>query len=219
MSEHKPIAHPRIVRDANGQASYAGRVLPPGPRHDEPDFVEFAHAGFPCVLNRNNMGAWCGYVGVPSGHPWHSVDYDGIDAAVHGGVTWSEMHVPGLPADTTWEVDGVHEVLWWVGFDCIHAGDVSLSDLHMEDIGLIRPHPDRGAYRTMQYARGAVESLAMQAADRRSPEVISSGTPWRATDSDTAFASPFGAIRQCIDCGCLVGGGPTRCGRCAKEAP
>jgi hypothetical protein len=24
-------------------------------------------------------------------------------------------------------------------------------------------------------------------------------------------------VRECIDCGCLIAGGPTRCKRCAKE--
>lgn len=24
-------------------------------------------------------------------------------------------------------------------------------------------------------------------------------------------------VRECVDCGCLVAGGPTRCGRCAKD--
>lgn len=33
---------------------------------------------------------------------------------------------------------------------------------------------------------------------------------------DGAFARPFGTVRVCIDCGCLVAGGPTRCGRCAS---
>lgn len=32
------------------------------------------------------------------------------------------------------------------------------------------------------------------------------------------FIPGIGTVRQCIDCGCLVGGGPTRCGRCAKDA-
>jgi hypothetical protein len=26
-------------------------------------------------------------------------------------------------------------------------------------------------------------------------------------------------VRACLDCGALVAGGPTRCGRCAKDAP
>lgn len=33
-----------------------------------------------------------------------------------------------------------------------------------------------------------------------------------------ALSDSFGTIRMCIDCGCLVGGGPTRCGRCARDA-
>lgn len=36
------------------------------------------------------------------------------------------------------------------------------------------------------------------------------------TATDTAFAPPFGTIRQCRCCGCLVAGGPTACVRCAK---
>ncbi len=34
---------------------------------------------------------------------------------------------------------------------------------------------------------------------------------------DGAFARPFGTIRVCIECGCLVAGGPTRCVRCAES--
>lgn len=43
------------------------------------------------------------------------------------------------------------------------------------------------------------------------------GWQWRQTDKDTAFAPPFGTIRQCRVCGCLVAGGPTACVRCAEE--
>jgi hypothetical protein len=43
------------------------------------------------------------------------------------------------------------------------------------------------------------------------------GWQWRPV-GDGAFAPPFGTIRVCIDCGCLVAGGPTRCVRCAKES-
>ena len=38
---------------------------------------------------------------------------------------------------------------------------------------------------------------------------------WRRITDDTAFAPPFGTVRVCGACGCLVAGGPTRCGRCA----
>lgn len=40
---------------------------------------------------------------------------------------------------------------------------------------------------------------------------------WRIVDEDTAFAPPFGTIRECRVCGCLVGGGPNACVRCVKE--
>jgi hypothetical protein len=33
---------------------------------------------------------------------------------------------------------------------------------------------------------------------------------------DTAFMPPFGTIRKCRVCGCLVAGGPTACVRCAE---
>jgi len=47
-------------------------------------------------------------------------------------------------------------------------------------------------------------------------EVHECGWQWRPTTTDTAFAPPFGTIRQCRVCGCLVAGGPTACARCAK---
>lgn len=46
-------------------------------------------------------------------------------------------------------------------------------------------------------------------------EVPECGWQWRPVTTDTAFAPPFGTIRQCQGCGCLVAGGPTACVRCA----
>lgn len=47
-------------------------------------------------------------------------------------------------------------------------------------------------------------------------EIHEIGWQWRPTGADTAFAPPFGTIRQCRVCGCLVAGGPTACARCAE---
>ena len=47
-------------------------------------------------------------------------------------------------------------------------------------------------------------------------EVHECGWQWRPTTTDTAFAPPFGTIRVCGACGCLVAGGPTACARCAE---
>lgn len=48
-----------------------------------------------------------------------------------------------------------------------------------------------------------------------SDTVPQSKADWHKTSEDTAFARPFGTIRVCLGCGCLVTGGPTRCVRCA----
>lgn len=49
-----------------------------GPWQQEPDRLEFEHAGLPCILNRAPVtGAWCGYVGVPPGHKLYGIWYGG----------------------------------------------------------------------------------------------------------------------------------------------
>lgn len=146
---------------------------------DEPDKLDFQSHGLDCALRRGPMKHWCGYVAIPKGHPLHGLDYSdthpvldtlwvkrareplgnggiipllcaaarggtpGMDAvlAVHGGVTYATDHCPREAPDDR----------WWIGFDCIHAGDASPSD-------------DRfgGIYRTIHYARGECEALAGQ---------------------------------------------------------
>lgn len=128
-----------------------------GPWDTEPDRVDFRHAGFACFLLRNHHGAWCGYVGVPSTHPAHGKNYDDVDVQCHGGLTYSaacdgericHMPQPGEPDD-----------LWWFGFDCWHFRDAS--PLRIESLASRCDFPGR-SYRTLAYARGETESLAMQ---------------------------------------------------------
>ena len=54
-----------------------------------------------------------GYIGVPPEHPWFNRSYNDIDVDVHGGLTYSDDHAPGL------EPDGY----WWIGFDTNHYQD------------------------------------------------------------------------------------------------
>lgn len=50
------------------------------------------------------------------------------------------------------------------------------------------------------------------------PEEKKTLLSWDLEDEEKkAFAPPFGTIRQCRACGCLVAGGPTACARCAEE--
>jgi hypothetical protein len=139
------------------------RELPPGPWHDESDHVEFEHLGHPCILHRGPTGAWCGYVAVPPGHPWHGRGFDwknGVDADVHGGITYANAcqgsicHVakPGEPDD-----------VWWLGFDCNHLGDMDAQKI-IEDGG-VYGHDGMWPrqYRTVGYVRRETEKLAEQA--------------------------------------------------------
>lgn len=67
--------------------------------------------GLSCLIKRNpSMGHLCGYVGVNKNHHLFGVGYDGFDINVHGGLTFADY----------WEGEGD---VWWLGFDCAHAGD------------------------------------------------------------------------------------------------
>ena len=143
-------------------ASFLGNPLPPGPWHSEPDHEEFrSPTGRPCIIHRNNLGAWCGYVGVTPTHPWHGKDYDGIDPypEVHGGLTYAgECQGPVCHVAQPGESDDV----WWVGFDCIHSGDLSLYDIaEGRRDGTRYGLPE--SYKTAEYVRAETLSLAEQA--------------------------------------------------------
>lgn len=139
-----------------------------GPWDDEPDLVEWRHPyfpGLPLLAVRNAVGAWCGYVGVPPGHPWHGKDRDACDADAHGGLTYSDKcsgdicHVaaPGEPDD-----------VWWLGFDCAHAGDVMPSVVAILAAKRLDTFGDvfgNDKYRDLAYVMDEVEGLAVQVRD------------------------------------------------------
>lgn len=93
-----------------------------------------------CVMQRGGSDAWCGYVGVPPGHPRFDGDDSGLE--VHGGITWNRQCLP----------DGTHAELQWFGFDCGHSGDwCPKRTRHPGDI-----------YRTYAFARAETEKLDKQ---------------------------------------------------------
>ncbi len=110
----------------------------------------FHHLGLPCLIRTNQWGAWCGYVAVPPEHPWYGKSWGDIDADVHGGGTYAETcndivcHVA---------VTGEPDNVWWIGFDCAHAGDLVPGLPHMPD----------DVYRDRGYVVSQVERLASQA--------------------------------------------------------
>lgn len=169
-----------------------------GPWRKEPDRVDFEHAGLPCLLQRNRMGAWCGYAAVPPGHPWHGVQYGAClspadpahandengwhdcerrpeaIARVHGGLTYSGpcsgaiCHVPKR---------GEPADVWWFGFDCAHFMDlIPKMSKFREEYGLPpKIHMDprwTEIYRDIAYVRAETERLAEQLAAVAAPGAV-----------------------------------------------
>ena len=134
-----------------------------GPWIDEPDRVEWRHRDLPCLIVRSDAtGALCGYVGVPPGHPWCGRGYDEIEASAHGGLTYSNACDPGGPICHE-PAPGEPDEVWWVGFDCSHAYDVSPKIEALVGWANHRRFGPRVAYRDIAYVTGVVNDLADQA--------------------------------------------------------
>jgi hypothetical protein len=65
-------------RDQSHRFKKAKPSWGPGPWQEEPDRVDFVHAGLQCVILRNLhvSGTLNGYVGVPPSHPWWGKEED-----------------------------------------------------------------------------------------------------------------------------------------------
>jgi hypothetical protein len=138
-----------------------------GPWDEEPDKAQWIDeaTGLDCLLVRNNMGALCGYVGVPEGHPSHGQGYDDVAVEVHGGLTYADKcaglicHDPKL---------GASDNVWWLGFDCAHWGDLvpSMEQFYSTNpIGKeVRGGRDREnrVYRDVDYVVAECTKLASQ---------------------------------------------------------
>lgn len=139
----------------------------PGPWQDEPDKAHWVdtETDLDCLVVRGPMSAWCGYVGLPPGHRLHGRRYDDdelLDVSVHGGLTFADRCMEGLPAG-----EGVCHVplpgrpddVWWLGFDCGHYTDVVPAMVSRMPSGLRNPH---ATYRTLDYVRRETTRLAEQ---------------------------------------------------------
>lgn len=141
-----------------------------GPWQDEPDKVTWTDpaTGLPCMIRRSPgiSGALCGYVGVPEGHRLYGTSYQEPDVEVHGSLTYSAAcdgdeekgvcHVPD-PGQTG--------EVWWFGFDCAHFMDYAPGmEASNRERGWGPIGVSHGDYRTIDYVRAEVESLAAQIA-------------------------------------------------------
>ncbi len=112
----------------------------------EKDWTTMAGYQAICIRISNTIKAWrCGYVGIPEAHPYWGVGYqdDKLDhLEVHGGLTFSDGRLGWIKID---------DPLWWIGFDCDHAGDKSL-------------YGGDGIERSQKYVELQCERLAAQLA-------------------------------------------------------
>jgi hypothetical protein len=135
-----------------------------GPWQNEPDREQWQHAGYACLIVRNDRrsGHLCGYVGIDESHPLFGKKFDVVDVDVHRGLTFAGVcqgkicHVaePGLP-----------EKVWWLGFDCLHMGDLSpgIAAFERSIPELARfAHLRNDTYRDIAYVRSETEKLAEQ---------------------------------------------------------
>lgn len=128
-----------------------------GPWQTEPDKKQWLdeETGYPCLIVRQpTLGHLCGYVGVPSSHPWFGHE---PDASVHGGVTYGAKCNNHICHEVE---EGEDDNIWWIGFDAAHYDDRSmLTEMYKEILG-----PDTwGAYKGLAYMENECRSLAQQA--------------------------------------------------------
>jgi len=179
---------PRLTEDEVFRALDDKALWGAGPWQDEPDRVEFRHAGMPCVLQRSPFyGAWCGYVAVYPLHPWYGADRYEIDAGEDVPVSVSyAAHDDDLVTCAT--LRGESSDRYWVGFGYFGANDYGpkfAASLHVMGVNSkCFPYPyDHAAalgarsasvysllfkpiYRTLDVAREALEALAEAAKER-----------------------------------------------------
>jgi hypothetical protein len=153
-----------------------------GEWQNEPDRVDFVHAGFACLALRHpEHGHFCGYVAVPREHPLYGLPHDEISGGIdfHMGINYAApcdegglvCHVPapGMPAD-----------VWWIGGDFGHWQDVcpardarlretaaaarsrGLADMAALFERVIETPGVMVVYRALPYVRHEIESLAEQ---------------------------------------------------------
>lgn len=135
-----------------------------GPWWDEPDKMQWVdeETDLDCLIVRNRLGALCGYVGVPEGHPYFGLHYRDVPVHVHGGLTFARTCADGDDVQDVCHVPepGRPEHVWWLGFDCSHFGDCipAMPEIYRSTILKVE-------YRDIAYVQNECRELARQCAD------------------------------------------------------
>lgn len=140
---------------------------------NEPDRLQWIDesTGLDCLIVRNSMGALCGYVGLPENHPDYERKGYGLLGeqkhcdeiyTAHGGISYAD-HCQGHICH---QGDVANKKVWWIGFDCSHAGDlIPESKRFREEHGLTDMMLHE-TYKDIEYVKSECQNLAMQAFER-----------------------------------------------------
>jgi hypothetical protein len=139
-----------------------------GPWQQEPDYITFDHSGRTCIMHRNQLGGWCGYVSVAPGHPYYGMQPASMFAAERmlyvpyvnqfprtrhiNYASKCNGHVchtpkPGEPDD-----------VWWFGFDCIGSDDIVPAFMLMYSQRMLLN--ERAVYRDEEWVRQQLKDMA-----------------------------------------------------------
>jgi hypothetical protein len=119
MSETDFVKNATMVKKHLYSSTAKLEVFGYGEWVEEPDEARWIYKNTLCkVMRHPQYGHLNGYICLPEKHPWIEKDRAWeIDSGVHGGITWLEK-----------EDDGY----FWVGFDCLHSGDISPGSVALE---------------------------------------------------------------------------------------
>lgn len=99
---------------------------------DEPNYEAFEYKDYVCVLRRNPLGAWNGYVLLTPNDPWYDIkNYNDIPIEVHGGLTYGK-----------YTTDGLDNKVYAIGFDCAHWDDIVPMMVDENKKALIEKYPE-----------------------------------------------------------------------------
>lgn len=89
-----------------------------------PDIKAFVYRGYPCLIYRQDHGAYCAYVGLNYAmFDPDTTDYMDAKYKVHGGVTFASWS-PYYDDVYASEMNVPLAKYFWLGFDAAHSSDI-----------------------------------------------------------------------------------------------
>lgn len=124
--------------------------------------IEFYIEGdFACSIWINALGALCGYIGIPSFHPWYEMEIDDIPINVHFGLTFGQHELEMRDSSGEYHPHRTEMDIYWIGFDCAHFSDAVPAFVLLHD----NNYPiEIEQYKDVEYVKKEITNMVTQAA-------------------------------------------------------